>query len=321
MELTEQDYDIVDQIRNGIHHCLVGQNRFVDELLLGILADGHMLVEGLPGLAKTLAVKTLASLLGTSFTRVQFTPDLLPADLIGTMVYDQKEEKFVPHKGPLFTHILLADEINRAPAKVQSALLEAMGERQITLGEKTYPLGDPFLVFATQNPIEESGTYPLPEAQLDRFMLKVVVDYPSKEDELEMLDLYDAEPRETAVKPILRSRALSTLKRSIEQIGFDQKLKEYVVDFVSSTRPINRKKYPVSRYIEVGSSPRASLALVKCARVHAFLSHRDVVLPEDIQAVALPVLRHRIVLSYEAEAEGVTAETVVSRLAQLVKIP
>jgi MoxR-like ATPase len=311
----------VYRLREEIGKVVVGQRYLVDRLLIGILANGHVLLEGVPGLAKTLSVKTLAQAISAAFSRIQFTPDLLPADLIGTLVYNPREGSFVTKKGPIFANLILADEINRAPAKVQSALLEAMQERQVTIGDTSYPLPEPFLVLATQNPIEQEGTYPLPEAQVDRFMLKLSIDYPSREEEREILNRMattSGPPVATAVvtpADILRARAL------VDAIYMDDKVRDYVLDLVFATRDPRAFKLDVGPYIQYGASPRATLALTLAAKAHAFLQGRGYVTPQDVKSIGADVLRHRIIVTYEAEAEDVTPEAVVKRVFDGVPVP
>jgi MoxR-like ATPase len=311
----------VERLLEETGKVIVGQRHMVERALIGLFAGGHVLLEGVPGLAKTLAVKTLSDAVDLSFRRIQFTPDLLPADLVGTQVYDQRTGAFTVRKGPVFAHVLLADEVNRAPAKVQSALLEAMQERQVTIGEESFPLPDPFLVLATQNPIEHEGTYPLPEAQVDRFMLKVRVGYPTREEERAILDRMSvAEPpraaRAAGAAEIARARGL------VHRIYVDERVKEYVVSLVLATRdPRGCGLADLEPLIEYGASPRATLCLVAGARAHAFLRRRGYVVPDDVKAVAYDVLRHRIALSYEAEAEEVTPEKVVTRILERIEVP
>ncbi|HEV8600908.1 MAG TPA: MoxR family ATPase [Gemmatimonadales bacterium] len=309
------------QVELEVGRRLVGQTAMVERLLIGLLTGGHILLEGVPGLAKTLAVRTLAEILHASFSRIQFTPDLLPADVIGTMIFDQKTQEFHPKKGPLFAHIVLADEINRAPAKVQSALLEAMQERQVTIGGTTYPLPEPFLVLATQNPIEQEGTYPLPEAQLDRFLLKVHVDYPARLEEREVLvRMSGGEP--IPVQRILEPRGILAARKAIAAVHLDPRLVDYIIDLVRSTRePATVGLEALGPLIAFGASPRASIALAQSARAYAFLQGRSFVVPEDVRALAPDVLRHRLVLTFEAEAEDVTADGIVAQLLSAVKAP
>jgi MoxR-like ATPase len=316
---------LVSALLAEIRKVIVGQNALVERLVVGLLADGHLLLEGVPGLAKTLAVRTLARGLDASFARIQFTPDLLPADLVGTLVFNPKTQEFVARRGPIFAHIILADEINRAPAKVQSALLEAMQERQVTLGDGTAPLPDPFLVLATQNPIEQEGTYPLPEAQVDRFLMKLKVGYPSKAEEKQILDRMgettEAEASAT-VRPVLSPAQIRELRALVRSLYADDRLKNYLVELVAATRdPKSYKLAELGDFVAYGASPRATLALLSAARAHAFLEGRGYVVPEDVKSVALDVLRHRVLLSYEAEAENVTSDQVVSRILERVEVP
>ncbi|HEU5171671.1 MAG TPA: MoxR family ATPase [Gemmatimonadales bacterium] len=311
----------VQRVVKEVARRLVGQDAMVERLLVGLLTGGHILLEGVPGLAKTLAVRTLAQIIHASFSRIQFTPDLLPADLIGTMVYDQKTQEFHVKKGPLFAQIVLADEINRAPAKVQAALLEAMQEKQVTIGGTSFRLEEPFLVLATQNPIESEGTYPLPEAQLDRFMLKVRVTYPTREEEKEVL-LRMSSGREIPVERLLEPAAILAARDAIADLYLDQKVVDYIVDLVRATRePAAVGLKELQPLVAFGGSPRASIALAQAARAHAFLRGRGYVVPEDVRALAPEVLRHRIVLTFEAEAESLTTDDVVSRVLEAVKAP
>ena len=308
---------VLDQVSKRI----VGQDAMIERLIIGMLTGGHILLEGVPGLAKTLAVRTLAQIIHASFSRIQFTPDLLPADVIGTMVFDPKAQEFYVKRGPLFAQIILADEINRAPAKVQAALLEAMQERQVTIGGTTFPLEEPFLVLATQNPIENEGTYPLPEAQLDRFMLKVHVGYPTREDEREVLLRLGA-GQDIPVEKVLEPKELLGFRSTIAGLYLDQKVVDYIVDLVRATRePATVGLADLKPLIDFGASPRATLALASAARAHAFLRGRAYVIPEDVRALAPDVLRHRIVLTFEAEAENVTSDDVVTRVLGAVKVP
>ncbi len=311
----------VQRVVKEVARRLVGQEAMVERLLVGLLTGGHVLLEGVPGLAKTLAVRTLAQIIHASFSRIQFTPDLLPADVIGTMVYDQKTQEFHVKKGPLFAHIILADEINRAPAKVQAALLEAMQEKQVTIGGTTFRLEEPFLVLATQNPIESEGTYPLPEAQLDRFMLKVRVTYPSREEEKEVL-LRMSGGREIPVERLLEPGTILAARTAIADLHMDQKVVDYIVDLVRATRePAGVGLKDLQPLVAYGGSPRASIALAQAARAHAFLRGRGYVVPEDVRALAPEVLRHRIVLTFEAEAENLSTDDVVGRVLDAVKAP
>lgn len=319
-ESITESHLLISRIRNEISKELVGQERLVDSLLTGLLTGGHVLIEGVPGLAKTSAVKALASVVQAGFKRIQFTPDLLPADLTGTEIYRPKTTDFITRKGPLFNNIILADEINRAPSKVQSALLEAMEEKQVTIGGQTYPLPTPFLVLATQNPIEQEGTYPLPEAQVDRFMLKVLIDYPDKAQELMILQKNSFQKPE-AIKPVIDCDQLAAMGELINQIYVDEKLKEYIVDLVFSTRQPEKYGMDVAEYIEYGASPRATIFLAKAARVNAFLSGRAYITPQDIKLVGPDVLRHRIILSFEAEAEDVLCEDIIQTIFDSVEVP
>jgi MoxR-like ATPase len=311
----------VPRILKEVSRRIVGQDAMVERLLVGLLTGGHILLEGVPGLAKTLAVRTLAEIIRASFSRIQFTPDLLPADVIGTMVFNQKTQDFHVKKGPLFAQIILADEINRAPAKVQAALLEAMQEHQVTIGGNTYPLEEPFLVLATQNPIESEGTYPLPEAQLDRFMLKVRVGYPSRDEEKEVL-LRMSGGKEIPVERLLDPQVILSARREIASLYMDQKVVDYIVDLIRATRDPGLVGLTDLRpLVAFGGSPRASIALAQAARAHAFLRERAYVVPEDVRALAPDVLRHRIVLTFEAEAEDVTTDEVVTRVLGAVRVP
>lgn len=317
----EQQSGFVTNLVRGMDQVIIGQKHLVDSLLISLLSDGHVLLEGVPGLAKTLAIKTLAQLIEADYSRIQFTPDLLPADVIGTLIYSQKEEKFQVKKGPVFANFVLADEINRAPAKVQSALLEAMQEHQVTIGENTFKLPNPFLVMATQNPIEQEGTYELPEAQVDRFMLKVVIDYPTLEEEKLIIreNLQGAMPQVAAVttaEEILRARSI------VNEVYIDEKIEQYIADIVFATRYPERYQLPeLKDMITFGGSPRASINLAKAARAYAFIKHRGYVVPEDVRAVAHDVLRHRIGLSYEAEASNMTSEEIVSKIINKIEVP
>ena len=317
----EQQSGFVTNLVQGMDNVIVGQKHLVDSLLISLLSDGHILLEGVPGLAKTLAIKTLARLIDADFSRIQFTPDLLPADVTGTMIYSQKDEKFLVKKGPVFANFLLADEINRAPAKVQSALLEAMQEHQVTIGEQTFDLPKPFLVMATQNPIEQEGTYPLPEAQVDRFMLKVVIDYPTLEEEKQIIreNLNGALP---TVTPVTSSEEILRAREIVNQVYIDEKIAQYIADLVFATRyPERYGLAELKDLITFGGSPRASINLAKASRAYAFIKHRGYVVPEDVRAVAHDVLRHRIGLSYEAEASNVSSEEIVSKIINKVEVP
>ena len=311
----------VERLREEIGRVLVGQRYLVDRLLIGLLSNGHVLLEGVPGLAKTLAVKTLAQAIHATFRRVQFTPDLLPADLIGTLVYDPRTATFTPKRGPIFAQLVLADEINRAPAKVQSALLEAMQERQVTIGDETHPLPAPFLVLATQNPIEQEGTYPLPEAQVDRFMLKCRVTYPSREEERAILDRMATSAPLPDVRPVVTTDDILAARTLVDAIYVDDKVKDYVVDVVLATRDPKAYGLDLAPLVQYGASPRATLALTLAARAHAFLAGRGYVVPQDVKTMAPDVLRHRIVPTYEAEAEDVDADEIVRRVLDGVPVP
>ncbi len=320
-ELVAKESAFVDRITNEVGKVIVGQSYMIERILIGLLTGGHVLLEGVPGLAKTLTVRTLCHAISAKFARIQFTPDLLPADLIGTVIYNQQKGEFTSKLGPVFANLVLADEINRAPAKVQSALLEAMQERQVTIGDKTYPLPEPFIVMATQNPIEQEGTYPLPEAQVDRFMLMVKVGYPSREDERKIMDRQTAAEPVTA-GPVVTPGELMEARKIIKQVYVDDKVKDYIVEVVFATRePKKHGLKDLAPLIEYGASPRASIALNFAARAHAFLRHRGYVTPEDVKAVGPDVLRHRLVLTYEADAEEVTPEQVVRRVFEVVEVP
>ena len=320
-ERIERQSSFVTNLTAGMDQIIVGQKHLVESLLIGLLSDGHVLLEGVPGLAKTLAIKTLASLIDAQYSRVQFTPDLLPADVIGTMVYSQKDETFQVKKGPVFANFVLADEINRAPAKVQSALLEAMQERQVTIGTETFPLPEPFLVLATQNPIEQGGTYPLPEAQVDRFMLKVVIDYPKMEEE-KMIIRQNINGDKFNVKPILKAQEIIEARKVVRQVYLDEKIERYIVDIVFATRyPEKYDLKELKDMIGFGGSPRASINLALAARTYAFIKRRGYVIPEDVRAVAHDVLRHRIGLTYEAEASNLTSDEIISKILNKVEVP
>ncbi len=317
---VEAEAYFVQYLFDEIGKVVIGQKRIVERLLIGLLCDGHVLLEGVPGLAKTLLVKTLASVIQASFQRIQFTPDLLPADLIGTMIYQQHEGSFTVKKGPIFANLVLADEINRAPAKVQSALLEAMQEHQVTIGDKTYPLPAPFLVLATQNPIEQEGTYPLPEAQVDRFMLKVKVDYPSKREELAVLEAVACHEPAT-LRPIVSVEQILAARKTVQSIYMDEKIKNYIVELVFATRQPREHGVPVEGLIEYGASPRATICLAQAARAVAFLRGRGHVIPDDVKTVGPDILRHRVILTYEAEAEEKTSEDVIQTIFDHVEVP
>ena len=310
----------VQNLIAGIGKVIVGQRAMIEGLLISLLTGGHVLLEGVPGLAKTLAVRTLAELIDASFSRIQFTPDLLPADLTGTMVYNPREGTFAPKLGPIFANLILADEINRAPAKVQSALLEAMQEHQVTIGDRSYPLEDPFLVLATQNPIEQEGTYPLPEAQVDRFMLKLRVTYPTPEEERAILERMTGPPL-APLKPVVTPAEILRARQAVSSVYVDDKIKDYVIDIIFATREPERFGLELRDLVAYGASPRATIYLTQAARAHAFLRGRGYVTPEDIKAVALDVLRHRVIVTYEAEAEEVTAEEIARRVLDRIEVP
>ena len=319
--LIEQKSAFVSNLTMGMNRVIIGQKHLVDTLLIGLLSDGHILLEGVPGLAKTLAIKTLSQLIDSEYSRIQFTPDLLPADVVGTMIYSQKDEKFQAKKGPVFANFVLADEINRAPAKVQCALLEAMQEHQVTIGSETFKLPEPFLVMATQNPIEQEGTYPLPEAQVDRFMLKVVIGYPTLEEEKLIMreNLQESLPK---VSPVIGAQDIINAREVVRQVYIDEKIEQYIADIVFATRYPEKYGLPeLKNLITFGGSPRASISLAKAARAYAFIKRRGYVIPEDVRAVAHDVLRHRIGLSYEAEATNVTSEQLVSNILNKVEVP
>ena len=320
-DLIASKSSFVNMITQGMDQVIVGQKHLIDSLMIGLLSNGHILLEGVPGLAKTLAIKTLASLIDSKYSRIQFTPDLLPADVVGTMVYSQAKEQFQIKKGPIFANFVLADEINRAPAKVQSALLEAMQERQVTIGEQTFRLDDPFLVMATQNPIEQEGTYPLPEAQVDRFMLKVIISYPKKEEEKQIIR-QNISGRKVEIKPVLKPSEIIEARDIVQKVYIDEKIERYIVDIVFATRfPQDHGLADLKEMISFGASPRASISLAMAARAYAFLKQRGYVIPEDVRAVCHDVLRHRIGLSYEAEANNMTAEEIISQILNKVEVP
>ena len=320
-ERIERQSAFVTNLMEGMNQVIVGQKHLIESLLIGLLSDGHILLEGVPGLAKTLAIKTLASLIDSKYSRVQFTPDLLPADIIGTMIYSQKDEQFVANKGPVFANFVLADEINRAPAKVQSALLEAMQERQVTLGKQTFALPKPFLVMATQNPIEQEGTYQLPEAQVDRFMLKVLIGYPTQEEEKKIIRMHISDGFQE-VKPVVSAAKIVKAREIVKEVYLDERIEQYIADIVFATRnPEDYKIKNIKDYIAYGGSPRASINLALASRVRAFIKRRGYVIPEDVRAVAHDVLRHRIGLTYEAEANNVTGDDIVNEVLNVVVVP
>ena len=321
-EKISKESAFVDDLRKAFSRIIIGQKELINKIIISLLANGHILLEGVPGLAKTLIVKTLAQLIDTKFQRLQFTPDMLPADLLGTLIYNQKTGEFETRKGPIFANIILADEINRAPSKVQSALLEAMQERQITIGEKTFILAPPFLVLATQNPIEQEGTYPLPEAQIDRFMFKLKVDYPEKDEERLILRQSANTSFDLNLKPVISPEHILNAQKVVNEIYVDEKIEEYVLNLVFATRKPEKYNLPeLKGLIDYGGSPRASINLTIAAKSRAFLEHRGYVTPEDIRYVGMDVLRHRIILSYEAEAEEMTSEDIIQRLYDTVEIP
>jgi MoxR-like ATPase len=320
-EKIEKQSSFVDSLIMGMDKVIIGQKHLVESLLIGLLSDGHILLEGVPGLAKTLAIKSLSDLIKADFSRIQFTPDLLPADVIGTMIYSQKREEFSIKKGPIFANLILADEINRAPAKVQSALLEAMQERQVTIGETTYKLDEPFLVLATQNPIEQEGTYPLPEAQVDRFMLKVIINYPKKEEE-KLIIRQNLKKEKPQLTPILTPKDIIDARDIVRQVYIDEKIERYIVDIVFATRfPQDYGLDSLKEMIAFGASPRASINLALAARAYAFIKRRGYVIPEDIRAVCYDVMRHRIGLSYEAEANNMTSDEIITEILNTVEVP
>jgi MoxR-like ATPase len=312
-----------EMVKNAVGEMkkvIVGQRYLLERLLIGLFTSGHILIEGIPGLAKTLSVSTLSSIIRTKFQRIQFTPDLLPADILGTMIYNQKDGSFVIKKGPVFSNIILADEINRSPAKVQSALLEAMQEKQVTIGTKTFPLAEPFMVLATQNPIEQEGTYPLPEAQVDRFMLKLKITYPNKAEELEIINR-NTVGNTSDVDPVLTPEEVVEIRELVNEVYVDDKIKNYILDLVFATREPVGKLTEIKDFISYGASPRASIYLTMAAKAHAFLRKRSYIVPEDVKAIGPDVLRHRVILSYEAEAEEVTSEQIIDKLFNSVQVP
>ncbi|MBR5603120.1 MAG: AAA family ATPase [Bacteroidales bacterium] len=320
-ERIQRESQFIDLINLEMSKVIVGQKHMTERLLIGLLSNGHILLEGVPGLAKTLAIKTLSSVIDADFSRIQFTPDLLPADLIGTMIYSQKNEEFIVRKGPVFANFVLADEINRSPAKVQSALLEAMQEHQVTIGESTFKLPDPFLVMATQNPIEQEGTYPLPEAQVDRFMLKVIIDYPKKEEEKIILR-QNINKDYPEVKPVTSTKEILNARKVCREVYLDEKIENYITDIVFASRfPNDYKLKKFANLISYGGSPRATINLAMAAKAYAFIKRRGYVIPEDVRAVAPDVMRHRIGLTYEAEAENITTEEIINEILNMVEVP
>ncbi|MFC1712870.1 AAA family ATPase [Candidatus Poribacteria bacterium] len=320
-EKVKEASSFLKELVSEIEKVIVGQKYLIDRLLVGLLANGHVLLEGVPGLAKTLSVKTLSQAISTKFQRLQFTPDLLPADLIGTLIYEPDKGTFSTKKGPIFANIILADEINRAPAKVQSALLEAMQERQVTIGEGTYPLDEPFLVLATQNPIEQEGTYPLPEAQVDRFMLKLRIDYPTKAEEREIMERMAYTKKEISVNPVISPEKIMETRKIVDEVYIDDKVKDYIIDLVFATRNPEEYKLDLNRYIEYGASPRATINLTLASKAYAFIRERGYVTPQDVKSIGMDVLRHRVIITYEAEAEDMTSETIIQRIFDEVEVP
>ena len=320
-EIIKEESGVLSNLSNEMGKVIVGQKLLIERLLIGILANGHILLEGVPGLAKTLSVMTLAKAIQVKYQRLQFTPDLLPADLIGTLIYNPRSGEFTTKKGPIFSNIILADEINRAPAKVQSALLEAMQEKQVTIGSETFKLEDPFLVLATQNPIEQEGTYPLPEAQVDRFMLKLNVDYPSKDDEREILDRMALTDVSMKVDSVLNAEDIKRLRAVVDQIYIDDKIKDYIVDLVVATRDPQKYGLNLGEFIEFGASPRATIYLAIASKAYAFLKGRGYVTPQDVKSIGMDVLRHRVIITYEAEAEEMTAEKVIQNIFDNIVVP
>lgn len=318
---VEKESELLRGIVTEIEKVIVGQKYLTERLLIALLTNGHVLIEGVPGLAKTLSVTTLARTIQASFHRIQFTPDLLPADLVGTLIYNPKTAEFTPKKGPIFANIILADEINRAPAKVQSALLEAMQERQVTIGDNTYPLDDLFMVLATQNPIEQEGTYPLPEAQIDRFMLKLKITYPTRDEERKILDRMATSSPRLDVNSVISPEDIKRLRTLSDEIYMDDKIKEYIIDLVRATRVPEEYKLDIKDLIQYGASPRASIYLTVAAKAHAFLQGRGYVTPQDVKSIGMDVLRHRVIVSYEAEAEELTSEDLVTRIFDSVEVP
>ena len=318
-EEVKKASEFVGPLLTEMSKVIVGQKYLVERMVIGLLANGHLLLEGVPGLAKTLAVKSLAACLDVKFSRIQFTPDMLPADVIGTQIY--RDGTFTTRKGPIFAHLILADEINRAPAKVQSALLEAMQEKQVTIGNETFKLDEPFLVLATQNPIEQEGTYPLPEAQVDRFMLKLRINYPSRDEERQILDLMARTSGLPIIAPVVRSADILAAREVINRIYIDDKVKDYIVDLVCCTRDPDRYKIPVKDFVQLGASPRATIALTLCAKAHAFLRARGYVTPQDVKSIGMDVLRHRLTVTYEAEAEEKTSENIIQRIFDELPVP
>ena len=320
-DVIKEEGSILSSLINEMGKVIVGQKHLIERLLIGILANGHILLEGVPGLAKTLSVMTMAKAMQVKYQRIQFTPDLLPADLIGTLIYNPRSGEFTTKKGPLFSNIILADEINRAPAKVQSALLESMQERQVTIGDETFKLDDPFLVLATQNPIEQEGTYPLPEAQVDRFMLKLNIDYPSKSEEREILERMAVTETNISVNSVISPDDIKRLRSVVDQIYIDDKIKDYIVDLVIATREPGKYNLDLDEFIEYGASPRATIYLTIASKAYAFLKGRGYVTPQDVKSIGMDVLRHRVILTYEAEAEEMTSEKVIQNIFDNIEVP
>lgn len=320
-ERVKQESDFLNTLMYEVGKVIVGQKYLIERLLIGILSNGHVLLEGVPGLAKTLTVMTLAKAMHASFQRVQFTPDLLPADLIGTLIYNPKNGDFTVRKGPIFTNIVLADEINRAPAKVQSALLEAMQDRQVTIGDQTFTLEDPFLVLATQNPIEHEGTYPLPEAQVDRFMFKLNVTYPNKKEEREILDRMALTNKDFRVNPVISPTDILRLRSLVDEIYIDDKIKDYIIDIIFASRDPKAYNLELDEFIEYGASPRATIYLTLAAKAHAFVKGRGFVIPQDVKSIGMDVLRHRVIVTYEAEAEEMKSEDIIQKIFDTVEVP
>lgn len=320
-DIIKEESSTLSSLIDEMGKVIVGQKHLIERLLIGIMANGHILLEGVPGLAKTLSVMTMAKAMKIKYQRIQFTPDLLPADLVGTLIYNPRSGEFTTKKGPLFSNIILADEINRAPAKVQSALLESMQERQVTIGDKTFKLDDPFLVLATQNPIEQEGTYPLPEAQIDRFMLKLNIDYPNKSEEREILERMAVTEKKIKVKSVISPSDIKRLRSVVDQIYIDDKIKDYIVDLVIATREPGKYNLDLDEFIEYGASPRATIYLTIASKAYAFLKGRGYVTPQDVKSIGMDVLRHRVILTYEAEAEEMTSEKIVQNIFDNIEVP
>ena len=320
-DLVQKKSEFVRTLFAELDKVIVGQRYMLERMLIGLLANGHILIEGVPGLAKTMAVTILSKAIDASFRRLQFTPDLLPADLIGTQIYRQSDGEFYTRKGPIFANIILADEINRAPAKVQSALLEAMQERQVSIGEETFPVPEPFLLLATQNPIEQEGTYPLPEAQLDRFMLKLKIDYPNKNEEREILDRMAVTEKKFDIKAVIKPEDISAVRAVVDEIYIDEKIKDYIVDVVCATRDPKKYGIDLGNFINYGASPRATIYLAVAAKAHAFIQQRGYVTPQDVKSIGMDILRHRVIVSYEAEAEEKTSEDIIKTIFDKIEVP